>query len=279
MSYQPNRDSLYYASAAKGFRPGGVNPYLPSVCTAQLPAPIPSAFSADSLWQYEIGSKNTLLDNRLQVNASIYYVQWKSIQQTVFLPCGFGFVSNLGKVVSKGGDIAVQFRATPDLTLGLTAAYTDAAFTGTVPLSGIGESVNLVSAGDHLPAAPWGLMADLEYVFNSVREHPYFRLDYQLATAQRSLTQVIDPANHPSSDPTLPGLPETRFLTVRGGIRMSGFDVSLFVQNALNFYSPTFVVRDVATTELNGYPENSDTNYYGRGFAPRTFGVTATYRY
>ena len=30
----------------------------------------------------------------------------------------------------------------------------------------------------------------------------------------------------------------------------------------------------------NGYPGNHyDTNYFGRGLAPLTYGVTATYRY
>ncbi|MGO9328312.1 MAG: TonB-dependent receptor [Steroidobacteraceae bacterium] len=71
LNYQPSRDSLYYASAAKGFRPGGVNTELPTACTSSLPAPIPTTFNSDSLWQYEIGTKQTLADHRLQVNASI----------------------------------------------------------------------------------------------------------------------------------------------------------------------------------------------------------------
>ena len=109
LNYQPSQDSLYYASAAKGFRPGGVNSVLPAVCTSSLPAPVPSTFNPDSLWQYEIGSKQTLLDHRLQVNASIYYLQWKNIQQFVPLSCGLGFVPNLGEVTGKGGDVEINW--------------------------------------------------------------------------------------------------------------------------------------------------------------------------
>ena len=33
LNYQPDSDSLYYVSASKGFRPGGINATLPTACT------------------------------------------------------------------------------------------------------------------------------------------------------------------------------------------------------------------------------------------------------
>ncbi|MGC1388146.1 MAG: TonB-dependent receptor [Steroidobacteraceae bacterium] len=284
LNYQPSTDSLYYASSAKGFRPGGANAELPTTCTANLPAPIPQTFNSDSLWQYELGTKQTLLEHRLQVNASIYYLQWKNIQQFVYLTCGLGFVPNLGNVTGKGGDIEVAWRATDDLTFGLNGAYTTSYYNGTEALTGAGEAVNLVTAGDHLPASPWNVSASLDYVFNQIEKKPYLRLDYQYATAQRSLVPFLDPSNAPNSDTTLPGLPVIRVLSVRAGARFNGLDLSLFAQNALNYHTPIFVSRDLATSVPNGYgtaaqPDNFDTNYFGRGYAPRTYGVTATYRY
>jgi len=280
LNYQPSQDSLYYASAAKGFRPGGANAELPSICTANLPAAIPNTFASDSLWQYELGTKQTMLDHRLQVNAAVYYIQWKNIQQFVYLTCGLGFVPNLGNVTGKGGDIEIAWRPTDDLTFGLNGAYTDSYYNGTEALTGAGEAVNLVTAGDHLPASPWNISASLEYVFNAFEKKPYLRLDYQYATAQNSLTPGLDPNNHPNSDPTLPGLPEIRILSVRAGVRFDGMDLSLFAQNALDYHTPLFVSRDLATSALNGYPGNNfDTNYFGHGNAPLTYGVTMTYRY
>ncbi len=279
LNYQPSQDSLYYASAAKGFRPGGANATLPTACTASLPAPLPSTFASDSLWQYELGTKQTLLEHRLQVNASIYYLQWKNIQQFVYLTCGLGFVPNLGNVTGKGGDIEIAWRATDDLTFGLNGAYTTTYYNETEALTGVGLPVNLVTAGDHLPASPWNISSSLEYVFNQIEKKPYLRLDYQYATAQHSLIPVLDPNNAPNSDTTLPGLPLIRVLSVRGGVRFNGLDLSLFAQNALDYHTPLFVSRDLFTTPLNGYPYNFDNNYFGRGIAPLTYGVTMTYRY
>jgi iron complex outermembrane receptor protein len=280
LNYKPSADSLYYASAAKGFRPGGVNPALPSPCTATLPAPIPTVFSSDTLWQYELGTKQTLFEHRLQVNAAIYYLQWKNIQQFVYLACGLGFVPNLGNVTGKGGDLEVTWRATDDLTVGLIGAYTTAYYNQTQTLASGYGTINLVTQGDHLLASPWNLSANLEYVFNEIdNKKPYLRLDYQYATRQNSVTPYLDQNNAPNSDTTLPGLPEIRILSVRAGVRFNGLDLSLFAQNALNYHTPTFVSRDLPTSAINGYTENYDTNYFGRGYAPLTYGVTATYRY
>jgi len=284
LNYTPNADSLYYASAAKGFRPGGINTVLPPPCTVGLPAE-PTTFSSDSLWQYEIGSKNTLLERRLQVSTSAYYIKWKNIQQFVYLVCGLGFDYNLGELTGKGGDVEVDWRATPDLTLGMIAAYTDAAFDGPIALHGPGITYPLVSNGDHLQASPWNLDLSAEYVLKVSEKKPYLRLDYQFATAQRSLVPYLDPANAPNDDPTLQGLPQIRILDVRAGVRFGGVDLSLFVHNALGYHAPIFISRDLATTALNGYTAANGsvvdftTNYFGRGLAPRTYGVAGTYKF
>ncbi|MBV8910281.1 MAG: TonB-dependent receptor, partial [Gammaproteobacteria bacterium] len=280
--FTPDSDSLYYVSAAKGFRPGGINTHLPPPCTVGLPS-LPATFSSDSLWQYEIGTKDTLFDRRLQVSASAYYIKWKNIQQFVYLTCGLGFDYNLGELTGKGGDIEIDWRVTPDLTLGFTAAYTDSAFDGPISLAGI---YPLVSPGDHLQASPWNTDLNLEYVWNALARKPYIRLDYQFATAQHSLVPFLDPANHPNDDPTLPGLPELRVLDIRAGVRFNGLDLSLFVHNALDYHTQIFASRDLATTALNGYVTgtggpavNFDTNYFARGLPPRTYGATLTYRF
>jgi iron complex outermembrane recepter protein len=276
LSYQPDRDSLYYVSAAKGFRPGGVNEGAPAICGVGQP---PLTFAPDSLWQYEIGSKRTLFDQRVQIVASAYYIQWKNIQQLIYLACGSGFDYNLGEVAGKGGNVAIAWRATSNLTLGLTGAYTDSVYTSNVALATPTGNIRLVTTGDHLPASPWNVGANAEYVWEATAKKPYVRLDYQFTTAQRSLVPYQDPANVPNDDSTLPGLPEIRILSLRAGLRFDGFDVSLFVKNALDYHTPIVVSRDSPTTLLNGFPSNFDTNYFGRGYAPRSFGATMTYRF
>jgi len=279
LNYKPSEDNLLYASAAKGFRTGSTNPPLPpgevQLCGTQVPTNV----SPDWVWQYEIGSKNSFLDRKLQLSVSLYYLQWKNIQQSLYLTCGINFSANLGEAVGKGGDITFAWLATDGLTLGLTGAYTDTAYTEVVALPGFGGSYTAVHPGDHLPASPWNLNVNAEYVWNAFARKPYIRLDYQFATAQHSLTPYLDPANAPLADPTLPGLPEIRILSVRGGLRFSGFDVSLFAQNALNYHTPIYVTRDFATSPVNGIQPDFDTNYFGRGYPPRTIGLTTTYRF
>jgi len=282
-NFTPDPDSLYYVSAAKGFRPGGINSKLPPACTGTLT--FPSTFASDSLWQYELGSKNALFERRMTVSAAVYYIDWKNIQQFVYLTCGLGFDYNLGEVTAKGGDIEIDWRPIDNLTVGLTAAYTDAPYKGPVALAETTGPYPLVSSGDHLQASPWNTDLNLEYVWSAFAKKPYLRLDYQFATAQRSLIPYLDPANAPNDDPTLQGLPEIRLLDLRAGVRFSGLDLSLFVHNALDFHTPIFTSRDLATTALNGYAAANgsvvdfDSNYFGRGLPPRTIGVTATYRY
>jgi iron complex outermembrane receptor protein len=277
LNYQPNSDSLYYASAAKGFRPGGINTTLPESCfngTGVSPAAAAAPFSSDSLWQYEIGTKDSLFDHRMTVKAAIYYIKWKNIQQFIYLACGLGIDYNTGEVTGKGGDLEVQWRPVDALTLGITASYTDSSFDDNVVL---GTSDRVVTAGDHLQASPWNLDLTGEYVWTANDVKPYLRLDYQYATPQRSLIPYTDQANGANSDFTLPGLPEIRILNLRAGVRLNGVDVSLFANNMLNYHTPIFVSRDF-NAPAYGLP-NLDTNYFGRGYAPRTVGVTATYKF
>ncbi len=63
-------------------------------------------------------------------------------------------------------------------------------------------------------------------------------------------------------------MPLIRVLSVRGGVRFNGLDLSLFAQNALDYHTPLFVSRDLFTSPLNGYPYNFDNNYFGRGYCP-----------
>ena len=71
---------------------------------------------------------------------------------------------------------------------------------------------------------------------------------------------------------TIPGLPNTNNLNLRGGFRFNGFDVSVFVNNLTNAHPLMYKSRDIAY-------DVTDTLYFERGVRPRTIGVTATYRY
>ena len=115
LSWQPDHDNKIYVSASKGFRPGGPNVGVGGICQSNLTSlglsQVPGQYSSDSLWSYEIGSKNAFFDHTLQINSSLFYIDWNNIQQNVYLPtCGEQFTANLGKAKSEGGDIEVLYR-------------------------------------------------------------------------------------------------------------------------------------------------------------------------
>ena len=92
----------------------------------------PPTFASDSLWSYEVGTKNSLADSRVVFNASAYYVDWKNIQQNVGLACGFQYAANLGRAKSTGVDVQVQGKVADALLLGAAFGYTDAHYTQAV---------------------------------------------------------------------------------------------------------------------------------------------------
>jgi iron complex outermembrane receptor protein len=299
LSWQPDHNNLVYASASKGFRPGGPNVGVGDICGPSLDAlgitQVPSKFSSDSLWSYEIGAKNTLLDHRLQINTSLFYIDWRNIQQNVYLPsCGEQFTANLGKARSLGGEMEILYKPLEALTLDLTAAYTDAQLTktscsGTLTFdgsvcSGGGQSVApIATSGDALLGAPWNFTASAEYHLPEWQGHtPYLRMDFQHQTAQRKLLQGQDSRNA-LYDPTIPGLPVINDLSLRAGVRFSGVDLSLYANNVTNAHPLEFQSRDIAVTPPLGgtYSDAAQTDklYFGRGTRPRTLGITATYRY
>ncbi len=150
LAWRATPDNLLYTTASKGFRQGGPNRFNTN---SPLCAPdferlgidrVPDSFRPDTLWTYEVGSKNQVLDRRATVNAAVYYTDWSKIQQQVNLPtCGFQFIGNVGAAEIKGAELAIEAAVTDGLTLGGTASYTDAEITESSPgvSAQIGQSV------------------------------------------------------------------------------------------------------------------------------------------
>jgi iron complex outermembrane recepter protein len=143
--YHLTPDQMVYVNVAKGFRPGGIVPIVPSGeagtatdCTAALKAVDPNinisqtrSFQSDSLWNYELGTKTEWLDHRLSVDAAAFYIKWNNIQQEILLSCGFQYTANAGAAVSKGGELEIRARPTDPLEMSVGLGYQDAKITQT----------------------------------------------------------------------------------------------------------------------------------------------------
>ena len=304
LTWQPDHDNMVYASASKGFRPGGPNFPVGAICDPNLVSlgvkQVPNQYSSDNLWSYEIGAKNGFFDHKLEVDSSLYYIKWNAIQQFIYLSaCGEDFTANLGAAKSEGGDIQVLYRPITDLTLAFSAAYTDARLTktsctGTLVFdaaadacsqAGVAPARPIASNGDALLGAPWSFTSSAEYHFPGWGERvPYLRIDYTYSTAQSALLPQHDP-NNAVFDNTLPGLVDISNLSARAGVRFSGWDLSLYGNNLTNAHPLAYEIRDLYPfpgppgTGASQLTPTTDNLYFGRGVRPLTVGALATYRF
>jgi outer membrane receptor protein involved in Fe transport len=186
--YHLTADQMLYATASKGFRPGGLVPIVPAGqpgtatdCVAALAAQTPGvslastrSYQSDTLWNYELGAKTAWLDRRLTVNAAVFDIRWKNIQQEVLLSCGFQFITNAGAAESKGAELEVHARPIDRLDLSAGLGYQDAKITdqGASPLP-VGSPVLQVpdwtgngSASYTTPlTADWDLVSGADYSY------------------------------------------------------------------------------------------------------------------
>jgi iron complex outermembrane recepter protein len=133
-------DVMVYARAASGFRPGGPN----FVLSPGLGNP---TFAPDRLWSYELGEKSSFLDKRATLDFDIYDILWKDIQVTVSNG-GVNQLENAGTARVTGAELSFNYRVLSALTLGGSAAYTNARLSSTAPVIGVH------SVGVRLPLSP-----------------------------------------------------------------------------------------------------------------------------
>jgi outer membrane receptor protein involved in Fe transport len=279
--YQYTDDDMVYATAAKGYRAGGsnaLNATTDAQCGPSLHAlgltSVPEQYRSDGLWSYELGAKDSFVDHKLAVQASVFYIDWTGIQSVLGLPsCGSAFTTNSGKAISQGFDLQLAAIPVEGLKLSLNAAYTDTYYpnaTYGAPSNG-GAPPLQIGAGDKVPnVVPWSAVATAEYSWSISplwsEARAYFRTDYRWLDAE------------PKADPNVVGYdsqtgpyPNQAYslLNFRLGILREGLDLSAFVSNATRSHP------------LIGY----NNVFYGNPLfeaaatRPLTAGITALYRF
>lgn len=141
ISHDTSHDIMVYGTGSKGFRPGSGEGPLPvsaaDSCQSALAAigltSTPTQTKADTIWNYELGEKATLLDRRIIFNSDVYYDYWDDRPQAIELSCGFGFVANVGRVDIRGAEATLDVRLSPSWTLEQSGGYTDAFIAATGP--------------------------------------------------------------------------------------------------------------------------------------------------
>lgn len=162
-TYAVSDDVNLYATVAKGWKSGGINLELTT------PENAVNKFGSETLWNYEVGFKSALFDNRLRANLALFYIEWEDVQvnaSRLILQDGelrsVQGVSNGAKATSKGLELQLDALATPDLELGLDVGYLDTEWEDFEnAVTGFGE---LSLTGQPLPKAPeLTISADAQY--------------------------------------------------------------------------------------------------------------------
>jgi outer membrane receptor protein involved in Fe transport len=142
-------DINFYARAASGFRIGGVN--STTSLAQQIGIIFPEAYGPDSLWNYEIGAKGTILDHKLSFDLSLYHIDWTGQQSLASAAGGaFGYVINAGLTRTNGAELNFSYRPSSHLTLGGGATYVDAKLATDLPAEVVATGT-VGRKGDRLP--------------------------------------------------------------------------------------------------------------------------------
>ena len=293
IAYQFTPADMVYATYAKGFRPGGGNnPLPPAACAQDLQnfgiAAAPTTYNSDSVDSFEVGTKDNL-GGRLRIAASIYYIKWHNIQQTVLPPiCQITFITNLGEATAKGGDLQIEWAATDSLTADITTGYTNARYTKDsafatavpdengnlpAPVAVAGDGILGSISGDSNPSnPPFTVSVGVEYHFTLGGHSSFARLDYEYQAHNRWLPPTQDP-NTAQYDPANFTLPSTTFLSFRAGMNLGDFTIEPFIDNLADTHVPINYNWSID-------PGTGDSRLL-REFTlrPRTYGVTFTYRH
>src|SRR6202034_427801 len=111
LTYHPADETTVYATAARGYRPGGPNVGLTTGLGCTLNNAYSPLYQPDTVWNYELGTKMEFLDRKLSIDVAAYRIDWKNVQQAVTDPgCGYEFVANVGTAQSKGFEAEINFK-------------------------------------------------------------------------------------------------------------------------------------------------------------------------
>lgn len=266
LDYSLNDDQLIYVSAARGVKSGGLNGEIAGglELTERLCGP-------DENTTYELGSKNTFFDARMQLNATLYKVDWENLQVSQGAVNGGFFttsiVGNLGAATSKGIELDMTYALSNALRFNAGLALNDASYdNGTVSqrldrasiCDDIVCSANGDISGNSLPRSSdtqWNIGLQYDGSFNNGIEY-FLRTD----VASQS-KQYISEAN-------IGTIPSRTLVNVRAGLSKDRWSAELWIKNAADeryvsnaFYIPNPFFIALVPTQGNQRRIGVSVNY------------------
>jgi len=273
LNYEPSDDMLLFAQAAKGFRLGGPQSFVPTVTVgpgndcpgdlAALGATVdPDGFDSESLWNYELGLKSIWADRTVVFNASAFFIDYQNMQASTRLNCGSSFTSNAGGAESKGIELEIQFAATDDLSFSFAGSYIDTELTDDLPS---GEALK----GDELLYVPnVKFNASMEYYWTLANSYnAYMTLSYQYTGSVEMFYKGA--LNVPTTRNSVVDAYDT--VNSRLGIETEEWEVAVFANNLFDEFGTTYV-DSINASGPGGWVTDS-------AIRPRTIGLNVKYNF
>lgn len=241
LAYQINDDVLVFARAAEGFRvgTGGLGPTIQPSCQAlaeEVFGFVPGKITSDTMWGYEIGTKMTLADGRLSLNAGLFRNEWTDIQVRVRLEgdatCSIRVTQNVAAATGDGLEFDATWLATDRLRLGFAGSWVDFTLDDDQPF------LNAL-AGDRLPSHPdINLSASANYDFPLSDN-----LDGFVRGEVSYVGEILGVFN---ADANLPRdtYGEYTIVNLRLGARTEKWDVALYFDNLFDEDALAFQFKD-----------------------------------
>ena len=281
LSYDLSDQTILNGQVSKGFRLGGINdPLNVPLCTPEDLATFGGRenWEDETAWNYEIGTKSRILNNRGAVNVSVYYMDISDLQATVTAgSCSSRLIFNVPDARSTGVELDFELAPSSDFDFAVSTSFNDSQMQSTVePISATG-----IVEGRRLPTVPqFQLAAAATYQWQTGASVPYVTASYQHVGDR--FTQVGDQdlgtldlfsfgANTigaPLTQDTFtydPKLPAYDILNLRVGVRREKWDVSLYINNLTDERALLSFDRERGTRARIFFLTNP----------PRTFGVRA----
>lgn len=243
--------SSVYARAASGYRPGGPNAVLYDLTSGQPTAP--PTFKPDGLTSVEAGYKADLLGKRLSVEASVFDIRWRDLQQLMPVN-GLSVIVNAGAAHVRGAELVLSYRPDEQWTLAANASALDAVLSEDA--AGLGGA-----KGDRLPSsARFSAGLSASYAFALAGHPSYVGLTHRYFGRRNSGFEG-------STGLPLYRLPAYSMTDLQAGIDFKRFSLALF---ARNLFDKRAQLASISIVQALGGPA------WVSVARPRTFGATLT---
>lgn len=227
INFRASDDALIYFNAAKGFRSGSLQTAAQAAASVSLGVPATTQVAPDEVWTYEIGTKASVADGRVQIEAGLYRSEWSNVQQQ-FATAAVISVANSGDALIEGFDVAVLWRTPIEgLNLQAVANINNAEFDRVVPA--LAAALQTIQVGKPLPNVP-----SSNYTLSASYSRPLSWLEGVTGTAYAGYAyrgSQIDAASGLISG-------ELEDLTLRVGLESETWKLNAFVLNAFDEDAP-----------------------------------------